>query len=1015
MALLFFVPLLTLGQSAPTKPNPYPAGECTAWVWFQANNLFGIELPSHLDAGDWYDGFPKHSRVMQSQTPRGRAIAVWRGQTGPECANKDSNANAVPLKCFGHVAYVKSIDSEGNAELTEANNPKGNQERTKTLPATQIPNHLPSYQFAGYLYLPRPELLFKGRTEVSQARQITVTGTHFIHNSNVRIYAVYNNVQGDLIATIQADNNGSFSWTYAPGCDNPGIHEFRAVDDDDVESNVVVMQVDGSLKCIFAPNVAHAAEAPNPSSSAPQPSAIAPSATVANSVSDVTTPAAQNQSHAASPAQPMTGDSDQASSAQQVLPDTTAPAVQNQPQYTAPVQPMTYPDQATGTQQALPDITAAVAQNQPYQAPGQPMTSYPDQAPGAQQTSSDTVASAVQNQPQYQASAQPTASYPDQTPGQQQTVPFTTAPAAQYPPQNPVPVQPFVNPDGNSSAQQTLPDASAPAVQYQPQNPSPAPSAVVSPDNPNAPPTIQPSGPIAGAPTLTLSSISPPSHAVGQFIVDVYGSGFQQGAKVLAQGQGWSSDRPPVTVIDSTHLQAVLDVKNPANFTIAVRNPDGSLSGPLPVHVDGSATMATANPTSSATGPILLSISPTTHATGQFQVDLYGSRFQQGARVIAQGANWNSDQAAVMYLAPNHLKAIIAAPNASRFTLAVRNPDGQLSTAQLFEVTLGSSNLPAKPVRDIPRSKSVQQPIPDQPANSVRTHANPGPQPDTRQPASTSITSPLPPKVGDQPVSSLPNSNMNSRNSHTTPTAIPNEIPAAPQSSVPVQKPLLNGQEPFRPLQPQAVPSNHPGSTISTTTTVPRINVPTKPVPTTQTNPVAQPSNQSVSSQSKNRRSSSENTAGVTNPNAPKIQTGQQITNNNRTQNSTNGQLRTTVPTSYPNPNPATGQSIVSKPVIPPRGQPSSTTSSNVLTTTTPVVHTSAGTNSTATNQKSVPVTTTPPRGASTTTNTYRPPTPPPAQTQQRNQQQPSNQKTPSQPTNNTNQSTTQKPSDKKK
>lgn len=899
--LMLSVSLVISGQNASTKSNPYPAGQCTAWVWSQVDTLFGIPLPEHLDSGDWYDEFPQHTRVIQSQTPRGRAIAVWRGEKGPECVNKDSNPNA-PIKCFGHVAYIKSVDSQGNAELTEANNPVGNPGRTVSLGASQIPNHLRTHQFAGYLYLPRPELLFKGRTEVSQAGQMTVTGTHFIHNSNVRIYYVYNNIQGDLLATIQSDNNGSFSWAYAPGCDNPGIHEFRAVDEDNVESNVVVTQVDGSLKCIFAPNVAHAAGTPNSGSQVPQPSQIGVSPNnVASQVSD------------------------------------GAPALQNQPQDAAPTQPLA---NSAGS-------------------------------PSSQQTLSDQSAPAVPNQPQYQAPTQPSTSNPDEDPSTQQTLPAATAPAVQYQAQKELPVQSFVNPDGSSSAQQTLPDSATPPVQNQPQSTSPAQPSVASPNGtPSGQQTIQTSGPIAGAPaaTLILSRINPASHSMGQFTVDIYGSGFQQGAKIFAQGQGWSSNQPPVTVIDSAHLQAVIDTKIAGSFTLAVRNPDGSLSSSLPIQITAAA-VPTANVTSSSTAPILQSVSPMTHAAGQFQVDLYGSGFQQGAKVVAQGTDWNSDQAAVMYLAPNHLRAIIAATNPSRFTLTVRNPDGQLSGPQPFEVTLVPATTPGKPVQSNQRPGASQAPTPNHPATPADSHTGSAPQPNTGQPSATGIASPLS-KASGQPVGSLPNSGTNAGNPRTSSTTVPNRPPGTSQSSVPVQK-ALPSQEPMRPIQVQTVPGSHPGSTISTTTTVvPKINVPSKTSPTTQTNPVVQ-----------------------------------QTTNNSDTQKSTNRQVKTTVPTSYPSSTAATGQNTVSKPVIQPGTLSSSTTSSTVHTTTSPTAHTPPTANSAVTNQKPVPMTNTPPRGVATTTTS--------TSTQQRSQP-PSNQKSSSPPAPNTNQRTTQKPGDKK-
>jgi hypothetical protein len=126
---------------------------------------------------------------------------------------------------------------------------------------------------------------------------------------------------------------------------------------------------------------------------------------------------------------------------------------------------------------------------------------------------------------------------------------------------------------------------------------------------------------------------------------------------------------------------------------IAVRNPDGTLSNAVSMQVVG-LQIPTPRPDippppapARATTPLLRAISPTSHLTGRFTVDFYGSNFQQGAKVLAQGSGWSSDTPPVIYDNPTHLQAVIEGNNPASFTLAVRNPDGQLSNAVSIQVT----------------------------------------------------------------------------------------------------------------------------------------------------------------------------------------------------------------------------------------------------------------------------------------------------------------------------------------
>ncbi len=122
-------------------------------------------------------------------------------------------------------------------------------------------------------------------------------------------------------------------------------------------------------------------------------------------------------------------------------------------------------------------------------------------------------------------------------------------------------------------------------------------------------------------------------------------------------------------------------------------------------------------------GPSLDSVSPTNHPPGQFGIDLYGNGFQQGAKVVAQGSDWNSDKAAVTFLGSNHLRAIIVASNPGQFVVTVRNPDGQVSASRSFDVIASNTPLTKGTTATTPNRG---QPIGNNSNSTIMMAPNPG-------------------------------------------------------------------------------------------------------------------------------------------------------------------------------------------------------------------------------------------------------------------------------------------------
>ncbi|HEY6251238.1 MAG TPA: hypothetical protein VI685_14870, partial [Candidatus Angelobacter sp.] len=209
----------------------------------------------------------------------------------------------------------------------------------------------------------------------------------------------------------------------------------------------------------------------------------------------------------------------------------------------------------------------------------------------------------------------------------------------------------------------------------------------------------------AAAPALR--SVSPASHASGRFTVDLYGSNFQAGGKVVVSGSGRSGDSSSMRFDNAGHLQAVLDVSTAGVFTLAVRNSDGQISNSVALQVTAMNTVPT-RPTYSnipapthASVPTLRSVSPASHVSGLFTVDLYGSNFQAGSKVVVNGSGRSNDSSSVRFDNAEHLQATLDLNAAGAFTLAVRNSDGQVSSAIPLQVTTasGSSNVNSPPAK----------------------------------------------------------------------------------------------------------------------------------------------------------------------------------------------------------------------------------------------------------------------------------------------------------------------------
>lgn len=503
------------------------------------------------------------------------------------------------------------------------------------------------------------------------------------------------------------------------------------------------------------------------------------------------------------------------------------------------------------------------------------------------------------------ANVQPVPSQePVSTPATAPDVPAVVIPSGQPPaiePQTPAPApEPGITQQSTGNQSLTIPPAQQSAGDSSAaQSPDQSATAQEPEQTTSEAAPVQPPAQTSGAsPAMAsmppvLLRVSPRQHTPGQFTVDLWGANFQSGAKLIAQGNGWSSDQAAVTFLNPMHLQAIIVAQDPAQFTLAVQNPDaqtssaygfvvtplqagpvsnsllpgatpavpvntpvsdpGSPQQPVPGAVAVTPVNTSANPTSGAasngtpntnpgvpgntaptpsapaaptsgtaatgsptatrapihkpgitpnggssntqpnansasgmpnapigkpaittanlpggtgsnpvpttnvsprgpgngtasasrstTAPVLSQLTPTTHVAGRFSVDLYGSGFQPGAKLIAQGSGWSSDQAAVMYVGPDHLRAVIDAQNPSQFTVAVRNPDSQISVAYPFQVTAASITGTTKTGRG-PNVTLVGPPTSGSPA-AGGAPANSGSTGSTARPGGSPIKAPI--------------------------------------------------------------------------------------------------------------------------------------------------------------------------------------------------------------------------------------------------------------------------------
>lgn len=91
------------GKYGVSDPRGYEFRNCTSYVAWKINQVFGINLPDTLgDAKDWGNNLLKNKSYSQDITPRAGDIAVWENGTD------------------GHVAYVYKVEN-GNAYLDEYN------------------------------------------------------------------------------------------------------------------------------------------------------------------------------------------------------------------------------------------------------------------------------------------------------------------------------------------------------------------------------------------------------------------------------------------------------------------------------------------------------------------------------------------------------------------------------------------------------------------------------------------------------------------------------------------------------------------------------------------------------------------------------------------------------------------------------------------------------------------------------------------------------------------------------
>jgi len=224
-------------------------------------------------------------------------------------------------------------------------------------------------------------------------------------------------------------------------------------------------------------------------------------------------------------------------------------------------------------------------------------------------------------------------------------------------------------------------------------------------------------------PAPAVRSISPPSHQVGRFTVDIYGTNFQQGARVLLRGNGWSGESLQVRYANSGYLQAVVELNAGGAVTLVVRNPDGQISNGLMLQVAAVNTPPSQSPhvvpaPARAAPPTLTNTNPNSHQAGRFDVDLYGNNFQNGARVVVSGNGRSDQNSQILFANAGHLQAALDLSIPGAYSLSIRNPDGQLSNPVVLQVVGATPPLQRQPTPGNP-------PVPVRaPAPSLRNLAS---------------------------------------------------------------------------------------------------------------------------------------------------------------------------------------------------------------------------------------------------------------------------------------------------
>ncbi len=177
-----------------------------------------------------------------------------------------------------------------------------------------------------------------------------------------------------------------------------------------------------------------------------------------------------------------------------------------------------------------------------------------------------------------------------------------------------------------------------------------------------------------GQPTVTITSLSPPSTAAGgaQFTLTVNGTGFLTGATVQWNGTGLTT-----TFVSGTQVTATVpasDIASVSSASVTVVNTGGTPSA--------AATFNITQPTVTIT-----SLSPTSTAAGgaQFTLTVNGTGFLTGATV-----QWNGTGLTTAFVSGTQVTATVPASDiasVSSASVTVVNTGGTPSSAAIFNIT----------------------------------------------------------------------------------------------------------------------------------------------------------------------------------------------------------------------------------------------------------------------------------------------------------------------------------------